>query len=58
MIRDRKYGNSKLNKLVIHVANEPILLPTLLAAAAERMNSTGKIQNAALNLIDSSTYTV
>ena len=40
--------------LVPHVMNEPILLPNLLQAAAERMNSNGKTQAAALQLIDTS----
>jgi len=38
--------------VVPHLVTEPILLPSLLNAAAERMNSNGKTQSAALNLID------
>ena len=40
--------------VVPHLVSEPILLPSLLNAAAERMNSNGKTQSAALNLIDTS----
>ena len=44
--------------LVPHVMHEPILLPNLLQASAERMNSNGKTQTAALQLIDTSKLTL